>query len=96
MKIDELINLNGTPYISLFDAQRLVADAAKLGVSEAIKECGVAQQSSPWKTTKEAAAYLHCSEVTIRRMAKAGTLKFSQWGAVVRYHADDLDEALAA
>lgn len=97
MKLDDLINVNGTPYISLFEAQRIVADAAKIGVAEALKETGVTQTvPSPWKTAKEAAAYLGVSVVTINRMRKSDTLKANRRGSVIRYHVDDLDQALTS
>ena len=95
MDIDDVLHLNGRPYISLFDAERMVADAAKRGVSAALKELGISQVApSPYKTTKEAAEYLNTSIPTIRRMAEAGVLKASRHGKVIRYHVDDLDKAL--
>lgn len=46
-------------------------------------------RQSPF-TIKEAAEYLEVAEITIRRWAKEGTLKFERLGKNIVFNADDL------
>ena len=46
-------------------------------------------RQSPF-TIKEAAEYLEVAEITVRRWAKEGTLKFERLGKNIVFNADDL------
>jgi excisionase family DNA binding protein len=46
---------------------------------------------SPYLTYEEASQYCRCERTTIYRAVKAGHLKASGYGRVVRFHRDELD-----
>jgi len=54
----------------------------------------IQELGSPWKTVKQAAAYLQTSPSTIHGLINKGTLKSKYLGACPRLHRDDLDKIL--